>query len=194
MAPSGYIQSRQVGALDPTKTHYATLVDNRPYLPNLSVDASDEASIRSAALAIVLLNAGRKPGGEALNIKNVMFSPLHTEGLHWDSVEEANNALQCTKVTGEDARFRVSGFQSLMAQSESNGIQQAFLAVQSANHKHRSQADLDEISLAKVVHYDSILIRIFGDEGMINQDIETADIGDDYLGRFANGRVEFETV
>jgi hypothetical protein len=87
MAPSGYIQSRQLGGLGPTKTHFATLIDNRPYLPNLSVDASDESSIRSAALAIVLLNAGRKPGdGESQNIKNVMFTLLHCEDLNWDAL------------------------------------------------------------------------------------------------------------
>jgi ethanolamine kinase len=208
MAPSGYIQSRQLGGLDPTKTHFATLVDNRPYLPNLSVDASDEASIRSAALAIVLLNAGRKPDdGESPNIKNAMFTLLHCDDLNWDALaNESNKALQCTKITGgiTNALFRVSGFQSLItAQSTSNGmIQQAFLAVQSANHEHLSQLDTDNTntttSLTKTIHYDSILIRIFGAEGMINRDIETstyaalcrADIAHDYLGRFANGRIE----
>ncbi|KAL7504965.1 hypothetical protein ACHAXN_002519 [Cyclotella atomus] len=191
MAPSGYIQSRQLGALDPTKSHFATLVDNRPYLPNLSVDASDESSIRHAALVIVLLNAGRKDK-ERLNIKNVMFALLNNEGINWDEVaQESCNVLQCTKVTGgiTNALYRVSGFQSLI---ELEKIQQAFLKVHSSNHS------LKDDTIASIIHYDSILIRIFGAEGMINRDIETstyaalcrADIAHDYLGRFANGRVE----
>ena len=47
-------------------------------------------------------------------------------------------------------------------------------------------------------HPNSVLIRIFGAEGMIDRDLETsayaslcdAGIADKYFGRFANGRVE----
>ena len=63
MSPSGYIQSRQLATLDSKKIHIATLVDNRPYLPNLIVDASDEDSIRLAALATVLYNAAKRADG-----------------------------------------------------------------------------------------------------------------------------------
>ena len=57
MAPSGYIQSRQQATQQ--TNFFATLVDNRPYLPNLSVDISNEASLRLVAIAVLLLNVAQ---------------------------------------------------------------------------------------------------------------------------------------
>lgn len=90
-----------------------------------------------------------------------------------DKAAGTSDQLSCTKVTGgiTNALFRVSGFQSI-----SNTLPN--------NHT--------------TTNFDSVLVRIFGAEGMINRDIETstyaalchADIAYQYLGRFSNGRIE----
>ena len=195
MSPSGYIQSRQLATLDSKKIHIATLVDNRPYLPNLIVDASDEDSIRLAALATVLYNAAKRADGEQyLTIRGLMFKVLHDASIPWDTLKEEAKSLSCVKVTGgiTNALFRVSGFQSLI---QSDTIKQALSDIHSSNYPKSHKSTLE---ISSLVNFDSILIRIFGAEGMIDRDVETATyaalcragVAHDYVGRFQNGRIE----
>lgn len=198
MSPSGYIQSRQVATSSPTQKYLATLVDNRPYLPNLAVDATDEASIRLAAAATVLLNAARSQCDRKYLVENgASFHVLHVNDADLEGLDQEASCLTCTKVTGgiTNALFRVSGFQRLL---HSDALRQTLSSIHSynpacGNHEPSSSLDID-----KLFPFDSILVRIFGAEGLINRDIETstyaalcrADIAHDYLGRFQNGRVE----
>eukprot|EP00985_Skeletonema_marinoi_P033946 scaffold42676_cov110-Skeletonema_marinoi.AAC.1 len=76
--------------------------------------------------------------------------------------------LSCTKVTG--------------------GITNALFRV----------SGFQSITSLTAADFDSVLVRIFGAEGMIDRDIETstyaalcnADIAYKYMGRFSNGRIE----
>ena len=195
MSPSGYIQSKQLAALDSEKIHIATLVDNRPYLPNLIVDASDEDSIRLAGLATVLYNAAKRSDGEQyLTIRGLMFKVLHDASIPWDILKEEAKCLSCVKVTGgiTNALFRVSGFQSLI---QSDAIKQALADIHTSNYPKNHKSTLE---ISSLVNFDSLLIRIFGAEGMIDRDVETATyaalcragVAHTYLGRFQNGRIE----
>ena len=93
-----------------------------------------------------------------------------------------------TKITGgiTNALYRVSGFLEL----KSNLLQ-----------LQQQQGEEDNQSLllnANLIDFDSVLVRVFGAEGMINRDVETctysalcnAKIAYRHIGRFGNGRVE----
>ena len=85
-----------------------------------------------------------------------------------------SSRLTYTKITGgiTNALYRVSGFMTL-------------------------KPALPHL-MANLVDFDSVLVRVFGAEGMINRDVETstysalcnAGIAYRHLGRFGNGRVE----
>lgn len=140
MPPTDFINARE------SKT--ATLVDDRPYLPELFVTKSTDAdespssihshaSLISTALAIIFYDSSPPSNlAENLKVKTV------TGGI--------TNAL-----------YAVSGFKPIQS-------------------------------------YDTILIRVFGAEGMIDRDVETSsfaalaeqDIAPPYFGRFGNGRLE----
>ena len=89
-------------------------------------------------------------------------------------------ALTCTRVTGgiTNALYRVGGFGKLRHTLE-----------------QLEQLERDDASL---IDFDSVLVRVFGAEGMIDRDVETstysalcdAGIAYRHLGRFGNGRVE----
>ena len=194
MAPSGYIQSRQLAATSSTK-YFTTLVDNRPYLPNLTIDPSDESSLQTAAVAVLLLNAARDTNDVVNSSGGATYHPVDIDISKWQTTieEEEAKCLTCTRVTGgiTNALFRISGLQSLFS---SDAIRPIVSSIQSCTTNNKSPAT----SSASLYPFDSILLRIFGAEGMINRDIETstyaalcrADIAHEYLGRFANGRME----
>ncbi|KAL9179495.1 hypothetical protein ACHAXT_008785 [Thalassiosira profunda] len=176
--------------------YFATLVDGRPYLPNLAVDASDVASVCSAALVSVIFsvliavkkNAQDVDKGGALASEQAELQTIATS-IDWDSVHGAVPELSCAKVTGgiTNALFRVSGFEKLKPAISSTAA--------ALNGGANGGAPGD---LSSLVDFDSVLVRIFGAEGMINRDVETstyaalcnADIAYRYLGRFGNGRIE----
>ncbi|KAL7538508.1 hypothetical protein ACHAXR_008595 [Thalassiosira sp. AJA248-18] len=204
MAPSDYIQSREIATQNNDK-FYTTLVDGRPYLPNLNVDATEPTSICNAALTSIILsiyiaattNASDVDAGGANATAKQQDEGLKTMTLSidWESIlQQSLASLSCTKVTGgiTNALFRVSGFEkfktdiaSVVAKLLSNN-----------NDGTSSSSSIDYIP--SLIDFDSVLIRIFGAEGMINRDVETstyaalcnADIAYRYLGRFSNGRIE----
>ena len=192
--PSDYVQSREIA--EQGDRYFATLVDGRPYLPNLAVDASDVASVCSAALVSVIfsvhiaakMNAQDVDKGGALASEQAELQTIATS-IDWDLVHGAVPELLCTKVTGgiTNALFRVSGFEKLKPAISSTAA--------ALNGGSNGGAPGD---LSSLVDFDSVLVRIFGAEGMINRDVETstyaalcnADIAYRYLGRFGNGRIE----
>ncbi|KAL3795889.1 hypothetical protein HJC23_002160 [Cyclotella cryptica] len=201
MSPSGYIQSRQVAASSPTQKYFATLVDNRPYLPNLAVDATEEASIRVAAAVTVLFNVARSQCDDKYTADSgAPFHVLRVNDADLEGLEQEAACLSCVRVTGgiTNALFRVSGFQRLL---RADSIQETLSRIHSYNpacNNHHGPSASTSLDADTLIPFDSILIRIFGAEGMINRDIETstyaalcrADIAHDYLGRFQNGRIE----
>ena len=195
MAPSGYIQSRQQATQQ--TNFFATLVDNRPYLPNLSVDISNEASLRLVAIAVLLLNVAQDIYYDGAS-NGTPYRLVTTDLTKWQTTieEEGIQHLTCHRVTGgiTNALFRISGFHSLF---QSDTIRQILSTILTDKNSNASKQSLDE-QITQFFPFNSILLRIFGAEGMIDRDIETstyaalchANIAHDYLGRFSNGRME----
>jgi hypothetical protein len=185
MAPSDYAGSR---SLNREEEFFATVVDGRPYLPNLVVDAASEASVIEAALSIVMLSVRVAASTDspdlgsgaatAANAEEGIQDPslLSSPPLEKSSLRGFYSAgeLACSKVTGgiTNALYRVGGFLTLRG---------------SLGH-----------GPASLIDFDSVLVRVFGAEGMIDRDVETstysalcdAGIAYRHLGRFGNGRVE----
>mmetsp|Transcript_20460 Transcript_20460/g.33188 ORF Transcript_20460/g.33188 Transcript_20460/m.33188 type:complete len:493 (+) Transcript_20460:82-1560(+) len=200
MAPSDYVQSRDL-ATQNNGRFYTTLVDGRSYFPNLTAIASDPVSVRDAALASVLLSIYVAATHDASDVdtgatlaakKDDGLKPMALSTDLESLFKESSALLTCTKVTGgiTNALFRVSGFEK---------ISPAFIAavVRSLTNGGTSSTS-SVIDYSPLVDFDSVLVRIFGAEGMIDRDVETstyaalcnADIAYRYLGRFKNGRVE----
>ena len=181
MPPSDYIHTRTLSE-QPSNTNYTSpyfskVVDAHPYFPNLSAAASDETSVKKVAFVLIysslLLRYGVTDEAEHVS--------MLTEMLNNDNDQSSSttilNQLSCTKVTGgiTNALFRISGFQSLSLPSSTVAT-----------------------TTSITTDYDSVLVRLFGAEGMINRDIETstyaalcdAGIAYRYMGRFQNGRIE----
>mmetsp|Transcript_36687 Transcript_36687/g.88412 ORF Transcript_36687/g.88412 Transcript_36687/m.88412 type:complete len:489 (-) Transcript_36687:1968-3434(-) len=195
MAPSDYVQSREL-ATKHNGQFFTTLVDGRPYLPNLTVNTCDLSSICNAALVSVVLsiyiaatnNASDAGTGAALAAKDAELKAMHLS-IDWKSLlKDSSGSLTCTKVTGgiTNALFRVSGFDNLKPAIASAVA--TLLKTGSSSGNYRSS----------LIDFDSVLMRIFGAEGMIDRDVETstfaalcnAGIADRYIGRFDNGRIE----
>ena len=68
MSPRDYIQARESGVI-------SCIIDNKPYLPQLKVNVSNQASIVSAAAAILDLDLGSAPNVERipLGLTNLLF-------------------------------------------------------------------------------------------------------------------------
>ena len=198
MAPSDYIKSRE-SAKQNNNQFYTTIVDGRPYLPNLTVDASDTTSVCKAAIVNVILSlynsaitSPKEEGGEGTQANVNSNKSLETILLKG----ELFKSLTCTKVTGgiTNALFRVSGFEELKDNISSVVCQ----LISSCSAGDNSGTFLSEDGIKSLIDYNSVLIRIFGAEGMIDRDVETstyaalcnADIAYRYLGRFNNGRIE----
>lgn len=190
MAPSDYIQSRELATCNANDQFFTTLVNGRPYLPNLTVDASKPTSVCNAAVVSVIIStytAATTENKDGTDEDAMQIIPL---SIDWESILKESASLTCTKVTGgiTNALFRVSGFDSLKA-----AIASAATTLLNDNGKSASNIDCSSL-----IDFNSVLIRIFGAEGMIDRDIETstyaalcnADIAYRYLGRFSNGRVE----
>ena len=193
MAPSGYVQSRELATQNKDDV-FTTLVDGRPYLPNLIVDVSDAASICKAAFVSVLLSiyianskkASDVATGGVLATKDSEVEIVGPIDLQLESnLKDALASLACTKVTGgiTNALIRVSGFEKLKSDIASS---------------LPTTLNVDNKPINSLIDFDSVLVRIFGAEGMIDRDVETstyaalcnADIAYRYLGRFNNGRIE----
>ena len=172
MPPSDYIRTRKLSQ-EPSNSNesYFNGVDYQPYFPNLSVSASDISSVKHAALALVYSSLLLRNNGNngAAQIDNNNDEAQQQKKLINFLESSDMSQLSCTKVTG--------------------GITNALFRVsgfQSIN------------SLPVPADFDSVLVRIFGAEGMIDRDIETstyaalchADIAYKYMGRFSNGRIE----
>jgi ethanolamine kinase len=203
MPPSDYIRTRELGGNGTAGQYFSRVVDNHPYFPNLSVDATDSMSVRHAALVLVysaLLNnrqsksgdnssSSDNDGSEAAEQKNKLKSKLNeffdTAG---GTRKSCMDQLSCTKVTGgiTNALFRVSGFQT---------VKNLLVDTTTTTAAATTGATTDNCDY---LDFDSVLVRIFGAEGMIDRDIETstyaalcnANIAYKYMGRFANGRIE----
>jgi len=146
MPPKDFIQARA--------SNNATLVDDRPYFPQLSVTPNDSSN-------------GSAEGHHNSNLAHSSSSIIATAlAIIFYQSEPPNNLAQNLKiktVTGgiTNALYCISGFKPIQP-------------------------------------YDSVLIRVFGAEGMINRDVETSTfahlassgIAPHYFGRFANGRIE----
>jgi ethanolamine kinase len=102
----------------------------------------------------------------------------------------SSKKMTVTKITGgiTNALYRVSGFLEL----KSN-----LLELQQQREEEEEDNQLLLIN-ANLIDFDSVLVRVFGAEGMINRDVETctysalcnANIAYRHIGRFGNGRVE----
>ena len=205
MAPSDYARSRDIvskpaGDESSPLATTTTLVDGRPYLPNLVVDTSDEASVVASALSIVLLSirvaasngatdvgrggtraAAAVAGAGAADSLLLNDYPIGATSRRFSDM---SSRLSCVKVTGgiTNALFRVTGFGTI-----GPSIATALAPLVSSRD-----------AVESLVDFDSVLVRIFGAEGMIDRDLETstysalcdAGIAYRYLGRFGNGRVE----
>jgi len=143
-------------------------------------------SVKHAALVLVyssllLHNSNGNDDQNNNNSNNVIRNKLKEFFDQSSKGAILSQQLSCTKVTGgiTNALFRVSGFQSIVSS-----------LVDDCSNTNAAAAPL--------VDFDSVLVRIFGAEGMIDRDIETstyaalcnADIAYRYRGRFANGRIE----
>jgi ethanolamine kinase len=183
MPPSDYVRTRELSsqeqqqqpsATTATGQYFSQVVDKHPYFPNLSVDVSNLASVKHAALVLVYSSILLNNCGEI--DKDKLYEFFDSNNTR-NEIPAAMGQLTCTKVTGgiTNALFRVSGFQSIKP-----------LLLQ------------DSAATASSLEFDSVLVRIFGAEGMIDRDIETstyaalcnADIAYKYMGRFSNGRIE----
>mmetsp|Transcript_13669 Transcript_13669/g.26717 ORF Transcript_13669/g.26717 Transcript_13669/m.26717 type:complete len:545 (+) Transcript_13669:93-1727(+) len=230
MSPSNYIKSRDLSQKQPqhaSNIYFATLVDGRPYLPNLRVDATNDQSVCRAALATVVISAYvsiiSSPSSSAAFVANVTESTnnddtaadsttkndngesnddgqltiLNLQKVDWEAlISQSLTRLTCTKVTGgiTNALVRVSGFRDLIPSIKS--AVDALLSEHNCNDTtHTSTTSTD---IASIIDYNSLLLRIFGAEGMIDRDVETStyaalcnvSIAYRYLGRFQNGRIE----
>ncbi|KAL7538837.1 hypothetical protein ACHAWF_006225, partial [Thalassiosira exigua] len=172
---------------------FVTRADGRPYLPNLTVDASSPASVCYAALVAAILSirvaaangAADVDAGARVAAGDASLDPATLPAEAGASLREAAKSLSCAKVTGgiTNALFRVSGLEGAKPTIAA--------AIASLNGG-------TPVDAASLVDFDSVLVRIFGAEGMIDRDVETstyaalcnADIADRYLGRFRNGRAE----
>ena len=200
MPPSDYIRTRELGGNGTTAGQYfSKVVDNHPYFPNLSVDATDSMSVRHAALVLVysaLLNRQSNTSNNGDDIEAEQKDKLKSKlNEFFDTAGGTRTSgmdqLSCTKVTGgiTNALFRVSGFQTV----------KNLLLVDNNNTDDTAAATTaNSDDSGNYLDFDSVLVRIFGAEGMIDRDIETstyaalcnADIAYKYMGRFANGRIE----
>ena len=208
MAPSDYILSRELATqvVGHDRSYFTTMVDGRPYLPNFAVDILDTtttASVCHAALVTVVHSiciAITKNDDGACDVEdNIIMGSLATAqnsdlkpisiSIDWDSLlQNSTTSLACTKVTGgiTNALFRVSGFQALKP------------AIASAVAKLSEYSGISVNNVDALLDFNSVLVRIFGAEGMIDRDVETstyaalcdAGIAYRYLGRFKNGRIE----
>lgn len=176
MPPSNYIHTRKLSIEPPNinNQYFSKVVDSHPYFPNLSVTATDENSVKHAALVLVysslILVRNKNDKGE---IDDEIEHLKKINDFIAANLESAMSQLSCTKVTGgiTNALFRVSGF------------------VETLKALSKEEAPPS---------FNSVLVRIFGAEGMIDRDIETstyaalcnADIAYKYMGRFSNGRIE----
>ena len=215
MSPSDYIQSRHLAAQSVVvgRDQLFFMVDGRPYLPNFAVDASSSAaastsSVTHAALAIVAYSIYtavtstpnrnieniRRSGSLAVNESKL--KPI-SMSIDWDAILlSVSIPLECATVTGgiTNALFRVSGFEKVKPVItgvvakllENNGCGEDSITLLNSN------------VVDALLDFDSVLVRIFGAEGMIDRDVETAtyaalcdaNIAYRYLGRFKNGRIE----
>mmetsp|Transcript_36495 Transcript_36495/g.74459 ORF Transcript_36495/g.74459 Transcript_36495/m.74459 type:complete len:472 (+) Transcript_36495:48-1463(+) len=173
MPPSDYIRTRKLSQ-EPSNSNesfFSKVVDSHPYFPNLSVSASDISSVKHAALVLVYSSLLLRSNGCQVD-DEVEHKKKLMEFFDTNSggtqESSAMSQLSCTKVTG--------------------GITNALFRV----------SGFQSITSLTAADFDSVLVRIFGAEGMIDRDIETstyaalcnADIAYKYMGRFSNGRIE----
>lgn len=207
MAPSDYVKSRELASQNNNDQFFTTLVDGRPYLPNLIVDATDTTTVNTAALLNVIQSvyiAAKCHGAHDVDMGGMLADKLEDHAALISALQSMScidefilkddvlKSLTCTKVTGgiTNALFRVTGFASL--KSEVTSIVNTLL--DDSEPPTTSSKDI----ISPLIDFDSVLIRIFGAEGMINRDVETstyaalcnADIAYRYLGRFKEGRIE----
>ena len=197
MAPSNYIRTRELASQAVHHDQYfTTCVDGRPYLPSFTVDASSSTtstSVCHAALVVVVHSIFISITGSSLVASTVELKPISMP-IDWDSLLlSASTTLVCIKVTGgiTNALFRVSGFETLKPV-----IIKAVL--KSLDNGGGGITSSVNNTVDALLNFNSVLVRIFGAEGMIDRDVETstyaavcdANIAYRYLGRFKNGRIE----
>lgn len=181
MAPSDYVRSRLLSA-NGTENH-VHVIDNRPYLPNLNVDINSENSIKYVAFCVVInsmyiegqskYDVAGGGDGDIAPVRGRNIAPL--------------DDLKCTRISGgiTNALYRVDGLKIAMTHRQ-GGDDDGAVAVDAPP------------SSIDVIDCDSVLVRVFGAEGMIDRDVETstysalcdAGIAHRHIGRFGNGRVE----
>ncbi|KAL7465651.1 hypothetical protein ACHAXS_005961 [Conticribra weissflogii] len=144
---------------------------------------------------------------------------LNLENVDWEAlVSRSSTKLTCAKVTGgiTNALVRVSGFLDLIPSIESavhallsqhnvtDTDTDTFNGETDGSNRNNNKTLVATTTItaatatASIVDYDSLLLRIFGAEGMIDRDVETStyaalcnvSIAYRYLGRFQNGRIE----
>jgi thiamine kinase-like enzyme len=217
MAPSEYVKSREA--------EYSRwyLIDGRPYLPKINANASlsrlddsDEflsrllsggsMSVIDVAICTVLpaLRVAMTTNATDIGQGAILASSLSKEevpppvrGYTFTYYElfiklVTSSKLTVTKITGgiTNALYRVSGFLEL----KSNLLQ---LQQQQQGEEEEDNQSLVLLN-ANLIDFDSVLVRVFGAEGIINRDVETctysalcnAKIAYRHIGRFGNGRVE----
>ncbi len=211
MAPSDYIQARHLAAQSVVgRDQLLFIVDGRPFLPNFAVDSSSStastSSVCHAALAIVVcsiytaitstpsrdIENVRRSGSLAVNKSEL--KPISIS-IDWDTILlTSSTLLECSTVTGgiTNALFRVSGFE------KAKPVISGAVAKLLENDGCGDITTLLKNNVDALLDFNSVLIRIFGAEGMIDRDVETstyaalcdANIAYRYLGRFKNGRIE----
>eukprot|EP00979_Chaetoceros_neogracilis_P004587 scaffold797_cov408-Chaetoceros_neogracile.AAC.52 len=147
MPPKDFIQAR--------KSNTVTLVDERPYFPQLSVTLKDSSTISSE---------GQNSNSHLAHSSSSIITTALAIIFH--PSEPPNDLAQNLKI-----------------KTVTGGITNALYCI---------------TGFSPIQPYDSVLIRVFGAEGMIDRDIETSTfahlassgIAPHYFGRFANGRIE----
>ncbi|KAL7466160.1 hypothetical protein ACHAXS_009883 [Conticribra weissflogii] len=187
--PSGYAQARQEAEKWHKKDNsesFVRYVENRPYLPLLNVDPSCEESILHVA-------------------KTVLLARQSADELAQDQSRKSSRSLcevrEDEKKDGDDIHPTLNG-------ADVNSSDEELMHSKKDDQVTRISGGLTN-ALYLVGSSDSpssVLVRVFGAEGMIDRDLETANLarlcgtsddgkrvvhaGIDVVGRFGNGRVE----
>lgn len=190
-----------------SSTNKVTIIDDRPYFPQLFVtlESSNSSDIGSGTsgtsagghgtLSDHKTNNHQNDDSPSLDIKNASLSVLNNEGAH------NNNAKNSTS-TSHSRSSILSAVLSILFHDDAVSQSPPHDLAESLKIKTITGGITNALycisGLSPFKDCDSVLLRVFGAEGMIDRDVETctfaklaeAGIAPHYHGRFANGRVE----
>lgn len=210
MSPKEYIKARENGVK-------CSIIDGHPYLPFMNIDTkSDEKSKVETAKQIVIeiFFGGNGSNGSSYNGHTHTNGGTTINGSNGDKSDAKGVLLNVEQIQGgiTNELYHLSGLHKLMQVNpvENGGNTNELLIVSgipngnggngnggsgngdtNGNNSNTTATSANDIP-------NSVLIRIFGGEGMIDRDVENstfaaiskAGIAPKYYGRFGNGRIE----